>query len=81
MNTHVLYHACCPDGFAAAFAAWLNLGDTATYTPVAYGEPPPEIPDGSHVSIVDFSYSRPILEKMRAAAASLIVLGSAGRAI
>lgn len=64
--TFVLYHANCPDGFAAARAAWMSLGDAATYLPVSYGDPLPAIPDGSEVYIVDFSYPRPILEELEA---------------
>lgn len=33
----VLYHANCPDGFAAAWAAWTVLKDDATYLPMKYG--------------------------------------------
>ena len=62
MKTFVLYHAHCADGFGAAFAAWLALGaDGVTYTAVNYGEPLPEIPDGSRVYILDFSYDRETL--------------------
>lgn len=56
-----LYHANCPDGFAAAWVVWLDYGDAATYIPVGYGKPLPEIPDGSDVLIVDFSYPRDVL--------------------
>lgn len=58
MNTTILYHADCMDGFGAAFAAWLKLGATATYIPVQYGQPMPEIVAGSTVRILDFSYPR-----------------------
>lgn len=59
--TFVLYHANCPDGFAAAWAAWMSLGDAATYLPVSYGQPLPEIPNEAVVYIVDFSFPRDIL--------------------
>jgi hypothetical protein len=62
----VLYHANCPDGFAAAWAAWMSLGDSATYQPVSYGQPLPEIPDSSEVYMVDFSYPRDVLEALAA---------------
>jgi uncharacterized protein len=56
MKTHIVYHANCADGFGAAFAAWLKLGDSdATYTPVFYGKPPPKLERG-HLVIADFSY-------------------------
>lgn len=62
--TFVLYHAHCPDGFAAAWAAWMALGDAATYQPVSYGQPLPTIPDDARVFIVDFSYPRTELEAL-----------------
>lgn len=53
---YVLYHANCYDGFGAAFAAWKKLGDEATYIPVSYGKPPPEMPGATKIYILDFSY-------------------------
>lgn len=38
MKPLVIYHANCADGFGAAFAAWLKLGDDAEYVPAQYGE-------------------------------------------
>lgn len=38
MSQVIFYHAHCTDGFGAAYAAWLQLGDSATYIPVAYGD-------------------------------------------
>lgn len=38
MKPLVIYHANCADGFGAAFAAWLKLGDEAEYVPMQYGE-------------------------------------------
>jgi len=57
----VLYHANCPDGFAAAWAAWMSLKGTAEYLPVTYGDALPEMPEGSQVFIVDFSFPREVL--------------------
>lgn len=56
MKKYVLYHANCYDGFGAALAAWLKYRDQATYIPVSYGHPPPEMEPESVVFIVDFSY-------------------------
>jgi uncharacterized protein len=56
MKTFVLYHANCPDGFGAAFAAWLKFGETAEYIPVKYGDISPQHVSGT-VHIVDFSFS------------------------
>lgn len=57
-RTFVLYHANCPDGFGGAWAAWLALGDAATYLPVSHGDPPPDLPPDASVVIVDFAYHR-----------------------
>ena len=38
MKPLVIYHATCADGFGAAFAAWLKLGDDAEYVPCQYGQ-------------------------------------------
>ena len=62
--TFVLYHASCADGFAAAYVCWLAFGDAATYIPVKYGEPMPNIPNLSRVFIVDFSYSADELREL-----------------
>lgn len=60
----ILYHANCTDGLGARYAAWKKFGENATYIPVKYKQPFPEIiPDGSAVYIVDFSYPRAVLEE------------------
>ncbi len=61
---HVLYHAACDDGFGAAWCAWKQFGDQGKYTPVKYGDPVPDIPTGSTVYILDFSYPRDDLERL-----------------
>jgi len=71
---YVLYHGNCFDGFGAAWAAWRALGDRATYLPVLYGQEPPALPEDATVAIVDFSYQRETLLKMRGSVASLEVL-------
>jgi len=72
-NIVVLYHANCPDGFCSAFAFWKKYGDKAKYIPAKHGEPPPPI-EGKTVYIVDFSYNRLTLLKMKDAAKSLVVI-------
>jgi hypothetical protein len=71
----VLYHASCPDGFTAAWAAWRKFGDAAEYLPVQYGpgQVPPDV-TGRDVLILDFSYPRALLLEMYAKAKSLRVL-------
>ncbi|HVM58857.1 MAG TPA: hypothetical protein VMT80_00805 [Candidatus Paceibacterota bacterium] len=74
MQTVVLYHGKCPDGFGAAYAAWKKFGDTAEYIPVRYGDPIPEHMAGRQVILVDFCYPKEEMEQMRAQAASVTVL-------
>lgn len=71
--TKVLYHADCPDGFAAAWLYWRRLGDGASYVPVAHGDGPVSV-EGEDVVVVDFAYPRPVMLEMAARARSLRVL-------
>ncbi len=70
----VLYHADCADGFAAAYAAWKHLGSVDVgYTPVCYGDPPPDV-SGKQVYILDFSYPPEILFDMADKALNVVIL-------
>lgn len=69
----ILYHADCPDGFAAACAAWAHYGAGAEYRAVRHGVPAPEDIDGRAVFLLDFAYPRGVLEGWRARASSLEV--------
>lgn len=62
MEPLILYHADCLDGFAAAWVAWHAYPD-ATFLPVAYNKPPPDVAD-KHVFILDFSYPPDIITDM-----------------
>lgn len=62
-TNYVLYHANCRDGFGAAYAAWMTHGWHAEYIPCAYGTPPPEVPPGALVWILDFSYPAEVLKR------------------
>ncbi|WP_157270752.1 DHHA1 domain-containing protein [Azohydromonas aeria] len=74
MNTTlVLYHGRCADGFGAAFAAWLRLGDTADYRACVYGEDAPDV-SGRDVYILDYSFSPEVLRDMGARARSITLL-------
>lgn len=73
LPTLVLYHANCPDGFAAAWVYWRQLGDKARYVPVAYGDPPPQV-DNEDVVVVDFSYPRQVCVDLARRARSFRVL-------
>lgn len=73
MKTLVLYHANCPDGFAAAWAAWRALGDDAEYIPCSYGHEPPDV-TGARVFIVDFSFKRDVMFKLLYQAETITLL-------
>ncbi len=71
---YILYHENCEDGFGAAWIAWKALGNQAEYIPVQYGDSPPELPDRSRVTIVDFSYPREVIIELNERMESLWVL-------
>ena len=60
----VIYHGNCPDGFTAAWAAWRKLGADARYVPALYGDPLPDVAAGDTVFVLDFSYPRPLMERL-----------------
>ncbi len=71
----ILYHADCDDGFGAAYAAWLSLGDGAEYQPVYYGDQiAVERLTGRQVFILDFSFSPVVLLNMAQHAANIVLL-------
>ncbi len=72
----VIYHDKCMDGFTAAWAVWKRFGDAPEYIARNYGMSPPPILDGKHVLIVDFSFSRVLLDDMvtNGRAASVVIL-------
>lgn len=77
MKPLVIYHANCTDGFGAAFAAWLKLGDEAEYLPMEYGRSVgANLPmfDGREVYILDFSFSKPDMEDIFAEAKRVVWL-------
>lgn len=61
----ILYHANCPDGFSAAWAAWKKFGAKAEYYPVAPNELPPAPPKKREVYLLDNCYLTPALLKLR----------------
>lgn len=67
-----IYHGNCADGFTAAWAVWKAFPD-CHFHPGVYGEAPPDVPD-KNVVMVDFSYKRPVIEAMSAAARTLVIL-------
>ncbi|MFH0806116.1 MAG: DHHA1 domain-containing protein [Candidatus Brennerbacteria bacterium] len=63
----ILYHANCPDGFSAAWAAWKKFGKRAEYYPVSPNELPPILPKKREVYLLDHCYITPSLLKLRMA--------------
>lgn len=74
MNVLCIYHGNCADGFAAALAIRLHFGaDNVDFHKGIYGEDPPDVTARS-VIMVDFSYKRPVLLAMAAAAEDILIL-------
>ncbi len=74
IDKRVLYHGNCFDGFTAAWVLTRSdeWGD-AVFVPVSHGDEPPPGLLGNHVLIVDFSYKRPVLEKLLTKVESLTI--------
>lgn len=73
-ETHILFHSPCPDGMAAALAAYEHFGDKAKYHPMQYGKALPSIPNGSLIYLVDFSLSHAQLVELANRSDGVIVL-------
>jgi oligoribonuclease NrnB/cAMP/cGMP phosphodiesterase (DHH superfamily) len=78
-NPLVLYHGRnCPDGFAAALAAWLYFGGQAEFVGYDHGDVTSvdDLPalEGRAIYILDFSFSDQILRAMDERAAKLVML-------
>lgn len=72
----IIYHADCIDGFAAAFSAWLRLGDVPTYVPLQHGPglTPPDLA-GKRVVVLDFSFNEGVTQAcMEATRGAFLVL-------
>lgn len=73
-KTYILHHN-DPDGFGAAYAAYMALGsDNVEYISVDYGKPRPHLEDGSNVYILDFSYPRADIDKLVERMAKVMVI-------
>lgn len=73
-NIVVIYHAPCPDGFAAAYAAWRKFGDNAHYLPAGHGLNFDADLTGKEVYMLDFSLKRPQVAAIFAQAKSFVIL-------
>lgn len=69
----VIYHANCPDGLVAGWAAWRCLGPEAEYLPMQYGQMPPDV-TGRDVYVVDFSFPREVTLRMADQAEGVTIL-------
>jgi oligoribonuclease NrnB/cAMP/cGMP phosphodiesterase (DHH superfamily) len=74
LRTLCIYHGNCADGFSGAWVVRKALGeDTTDFHAGVYQTPPPDV-TGRDVVLVDFSYKRPIMEKIIKEAHSVLVL-------
>lgn len=67
--THVLYHADCIDGFGAAYVAakyYEAGGEPYDLVPCSHGGTVPEYSPTDSIRVFDFSWKRPVMEKMLA---------------
>ena len=74
LDTVIIYHAECPDGFGAAWAAWKHFGDHATYLPVYHQTLPPDAVVGKHVYTIDYSYPREMVREYAPQALSWTII-------
>lgn len=74
MKDLCIYHGNCLDGFAAAWVVWKIFGESNTeYFAGVYQQEPPSV-EKRYVTIVDFSYRRPVLLKMAEQAESIRII-------
>jgi len=73
MKPLVIYHGNCADGFSAAWCFWRKYRDAADYLAGVYQQDPPDVA-GRDVYLVDFSYKRPVVERMLAQANSVCLI-------
>ena len=78
MKPLVIYHANCADGYGAAFAAWLVLGDEAEYVPCQYGKQAEEFMTSlafdREVYILDFSFPKNVMNEIFRRAEYVVLL-------
>lgn len=72
-NNLCIYHGNCADGFTAAWVVRKALGEDTEFHAGVYQTAPPNVA-GKNVYLVDFSYKRPIMEKITTEARSVVVL-------
>lgn len=74
-ETVVFYHD-DSDGIASALAAYIKYGNSATYLPVQYKQPVPNVPlnKDTQLFIVDFSFPIEILRDLESKVGSILVI-------
>jgi len=70
----ILYHENCPDGFGAAWAAWMKFKNKATYIATEPHVFPQEEFKGREIYIVDNSFDKKTLEKLISKNKKVVVL-------
>lgn len=77
----VVYHKHCPDGYGAAWAAWLALvkhrQKEVLFYAAAHGDDTAELEAmaaGRHVACFDFSFDKAVVKRFHAVAASFFIL-------
>ncbi|MCC5612333.1 DHHA1 domain-containing protein [Nostoc sp. CHAB 5834] len=73
MTPIVFYHGNCPDGFGAAYAAWLVFKNNAEYVPCGYGDVPPPV-TGRDVYILDFCFTPEVMTRIDSEASKVVLL-------
>lgn len=75
MTTYILYHDDA-DGYASALSAYMVYGEKANYICVQYGQPFPvqNLSKSDTIFILDFSYSRDILEDVHNKVNNLVII-------
>jgi oligoribonuclease NrnB/cAMP/cGMP phosphodiesterase (DHH superfamily) len=73
MKKLCIYHGGCADGFGAAMAVKMALGDTVEFYAGVHQHAPPDVKERD-VIIVDFSYKRPVLITLAQQAKRILIL-------
>ena len=72
-RTLCIYHGNCADGFGAAWVVRKAMQGEADFHAGVYQQPMPDV-SGHDVVLVDFSYKRPVMEKMIEEALSVTII-------
>ena len=69
----IFYHAKCPDGFAAALAAWIHFDGRGEYLPATHDMVVPDVA-GKMVYMLDIAFGLETMDRVMAQAQRLVVL-------